>query len=262
MQVTLFTSVLIAVWAGYCSFDDAGPQWLRRPLLIGPMVGIIMGDLRQALIISGTLELMWMGLGNMAGYSTPDMIIGTIVGVVFGITSGQGAATGVTLAVPAALLVQQLNTFYVTFKQTYTPWSKKLTADGNFRGIDKLIILSAVIQFLFRAIPTFLIVYLGSGVVTSILEFIPANVLAGLGVASRMLPAIGLAILMQLLIKKGVWLFILLGFVLTAYLNLPIIAITIMGIIFGFLYDLATNHPQNAAAAGVMAGAGEEEEDL
>lgn len=75
----LMQSLLLALWAGYCSFDDQGPQMLRRPLLVGPMVGIIMGDVETALVISGTLELMWMGLGNMAGYQTPDMIIGTIV---------------------------------------------------------------------------------------------------------------------------------------------------------------------------------------
>lgn len=259
MQISLVSALLIALWAGYCSFDDAGPQWLRRPLMIGPMVGIIIGDLEQALIISATLELMWMGLGNMAGYSTPDMIIGTIVGVAFGITSGQGAATGVTLAVPAALLAQQLNTFYVTFKQTYTPLSKKLTDHGNFRGVDKLIMLSALIQFLYRAVPTFLIIYFGNDLVNQILAFIPANILTGLATASRMLPAIGLAILMQLLVKKGVWLFILLGFVLTAYLQLPIIAITIIGIIFGFIYDLATNHPQTVPVQG---NTQEEEEEL
>jgi PTS system mannose-specific IIC component len=77
--MAVWQALLIAVWAGYCSFDDQGPQMLRRPLLVGPIVGIILGDVKTGLIISATLELMWMGLGNMAGYKTPDMIIGTIV---------------------------------------------------------------------------------------------------------------------------------------------------------------------------------------
>lgn len=66
--MSLFQSLLIALWAGYCSYDDQGPQMLRRPLLVGPLVGLILGDLTTALIVSATLELMWMGLGNMAGY--------------------------------------------------------------------------------------------------------------------------------------------------------------------------------------------------
>lgn len=64
--MAVWQALLIAVWAGYCSFDDQGPQMLRRPLLVGPLVGIILGDVKTGLVISATLELMWMGLGNMA----------------------------------------------------------------------------------------------------------------------------------------------------------------------------------------------------
>ncbi|MGM0216428.1 PTS mannose/fructose/sorbose/N-acetylgalactosamine transporter subunit IIC [Enterococcus sp. AZ109] len=248
--------LLITIWVGICSIDDQATQWLRRPLLIGPLIGIILGDVTQGLIISGTLELMWMGLGNMAGYQTPDMIIGTAVGVVFGITTGKGAATGVAFAVPVALLVQQIFPFYMAFRQFYTPLARKLTKDGNFKGINKLIALAMVIQFFYRAIPTFLILYFGDGIINTLLDSVPENVMNGLSVASQLLPAVGLAILMQLLIKKGIWLFILLGFVLTAYLELPIMAVTIIGIIFGFIYDLAST--TNAATTVVVA----EEDDL
>lgn len=258
MQLTLLQVLLITAWAGYCSFDNAGPQMLRRPLVVGPIVGLILGNLHESLIISATLELMWMGLGNMAGYRTPDMITGTIIGVTFGITSGQGAEVGVTLAVPTALLTQQLGTLTGTIKQCFTPMVYKLTANGNFKGVDKVTALALFLSVIYRAIPTFLIVYCGNDLINSILAAIPSDVLKGLGVASSMLPAIGLAILMDLLIKKGIWLFILLGFVLTAYLELPIIAITIIGIIFGYLYDLASYRP--TATANITQVEDEEEE--
>ena len=35
--MNLFQALLLALWAGYCSYDDQGPQMLRRPLLIGPI---------------------------------------------------------------------------------------------------------------------------------------------------------------------------------------------------------------------------------
>lgn len=60
--MSLTTVLLISLWAGYCSYDDQGPQMLRRPLLVAPVVGIILGDLSNSLIIGATLELMWMGL--------------------------------------------------------------------------------------------------------------------------------------------------------------------------------------------------------
>lgn len=234
--MTLFQSLLIALWAGYCSYDDQGPQMLRRPLLIGPLVGIILGDLPTALVVSATLELMWMGLGNMAGYQTPDMIVGTIVGTTFAITTGQGIAAGVATATTVAILSQQFMLIFMFVRQFFFVWADKLSETGNFDSLLAINIASVVLQFLIRAVPTFLIVYFGGGIVDSILSSIPTNVLGGLGTASRILPAVGLSILMTIIMKKGMGAFLLFGFVLSAYLNLEILAITLISISFGTIY--------------------------
>lgn len=164
--MSLTTVLLIALWAGFCSYDDQGPQMLRRPLLVAPVVGIILGDLPNSLIIGATLELMWMGLGNMAGYQTPDMITGTIVGTAFAITSGEGAggiAAGVALATAVAVLSQQLLLIAMFIKQLFAPWADKVAETGNFSGLMQIQIAGAVVQFLIRAIPTFLVLYFGQG---------------------------------------------------------------------------------------------------
>ena len=95
----LTQAILVAIWAGICSLDDVGPQMLRRPLLTGTIAGIIMGDMVQGLAISATLELMWMGIGNVGAYSAPDIVAGAIIGVSLGITTGGGIATGIALAI-------------------------------------------------------------------------------------------------------------------------------------------------------------------
>lgn len=41
----MVTALLVACWAGICALDDIGTQMIRRPLLIAPVVGLIMGDL-------------------------------------------------------------------------------------------------------------------------------------------------------------------------------------------------------------------------
>ena len=94
----LTQAILVAIWAGICSLDDVGPQMLRRPLLTGTVAGIIMGDMVQGLAIGATLELMWMGVGNVGAYSAPDIVAGAIIGVSLGISTDGGVATGVALA--------------------------------------------------------------------------------------------------------------------------------------------------------------------
>lgn len=46
----------------YMESRIGGQHMLDRPILIGPIVGLIMGDFTMGLIIGGNLELVWMGL--------------------------------------------------------------------------------------------------------------------------------------------------------------------------------------------------------
>lgn len=234
--MSLFQIVLITSWAGYCSYDDQGPQMLRRPLLVGPLVGLILGDMQTALVVSATLELMWMGLGNMAGYQTPDMIVGTIVGTTLAITTGQGIATGVALATTVALLSQQFNLIVGFLRQFFFEWAAKIAKTGDFDKILQVNVVAIILQVLIRAIPTFIIIYFGAEIVEVLLAKIPTDILMGLTKASSILPAVGLSILMTIIMKSGMWGFLILGFVLNAYLQLDILAITLISIAFATLY--------------------------
>jgi PTS system mannose-specific IIC component len=229
-------SLLLALWAGWCSFDDQGPQMLRRPLLVCPVVGLVLGDMHSALVIGATLELMWMGLGNMAGYTTPDMIVGTIVGATFSILNGSDIAVGVALATTVAVLCQQLNLLVGLIKQSFAPWADRLALTGDFDSILRIEYTGAALQFLMRAVPTFIVIYFGSGVVDKILAVVPSTVLSALNVGSRILPAVGLSILMTVIMKKGMWFFLLFGFCLNAYLGVDILGTTIMSFAFAALY--------------------------
>ena len=66
---------------------------------------------------------------------------------------------------------------------------------------------------------------LGAGVMKSFLDMIPVWVQSGLRVAGNMLPALGFALLMNLMFNKTVAPYFFLGFLLAAYLKLPVIAI-------------------------------------
>ncbi|CAM4156934.1 PTS sugar transporter subunit IIC [Erysipelothrix inopinata] len=235
--MSLITALLLASWAGFCSYDDQGPQLFRRPLLVGPVVGIILGDLNTALIVSATLELMWMGLGNMAGYQTPDMIVGTIVGVTFAITTGQGIAVGIATASTVSLLCQQLILLLNVVKSMFfNTWADRLAKTGNFNSLIQINIAAIVLFFLFRAIPVFLIIYFGNGIVDQLLLKVPTDVLNALNTASAILPAIGLSILMTIIMKKGMWAFLFLGFILNANLELSILGVTLISLSIATLY--------------------------
>lgn len=234
-------AILLAVWAGLCSLDDRGPQLgFRKALPAGAVAGLILGDFTQGLIIAATLEIMWMGIGSVGAYTAPDVVAGSIVGVALGILSGGGVAAGVALAVPAALLCQQLLLLWQTAASFLVRRAERVSAAGDFDGLLSIQLIGGFFYFLVRAIPVFLTIYLGSDAITALIDSLPAFVLTGLSVSSKIIPAVGIAMLLTNLLKGQMWVFLLLGFTLAAYVKLPLLAITFIAVAFAFLYDIAS----------------------
>lgn len=254
----LMKAILVAIWAGICSLDDVGPQMLRRPLLTGTVAGIIMGNMTEGLIISATLELMWMGIGNVGAYSAPDTVAGAIIGTALGVSTGGGIATGVALAVPTSILCQQLLVLYRSAACFLNPLATKAAETGDFDALWKVHHLPGIAFFFIRAIPCFLAVYLGDTVIQSILEATPEVVISGLTVASKIIPGVGIAVLLLMMLKGRMWIFFFLGFILTTYLGLSIIPVAFIALAFAVLYDMASN-PVVKTVAGI--GTVDEEDD-
>ncbi|EOH74409.1 PTS mannose/fructose/sorbose/N-acetylgalactosamine transporter subunit IIC [Enterococcus malodoratus] len=238
----LVTSLLVACWAGFCALDQFGPHLgFRKPLLAGVVVGLILGEPTEGLIIAGTLELMWLGTNNVGAYQPPDVISGAVVGTAIGILSGGGEAAGVAVAIPVALLVQQLSMIIMTFNVTLVHRADKIIQTGEFGGIDKLQYLGGFFFFLSRAIPVFIAVYLGAPAIEAVLDAVPAFILSGLTIASKVIPAVGLAMLLSMMMKKNMWIFLLLGFALATFLELPTIAVAMFALCAAALYDILMN---------------------
>lgn len=237
----MFSALMVAGWAGICALDDIGTQMIRRPLLIATVVGLIMGDLQTGLIIGATLEVMWMGVGNVGAYSAPDMISGTAIGTALGIASG-GVATAVALAVPTSILAQQLLVLYRSGIVALNPIAQKWVESGDFDQIFKINFAPMIIAFLIRAVPTFLAIYLGAGAIDQVVKSLPADVMKGLATAGKIIPAVGIGLLMLMMIKKTeLWVFLIAGFALAVYLKLSVLPITLIALPIALIYDIAVN---------------------
>ena len=89
----------------------------------------------------------------------------------------------------------------------------------------------------------------------------------GLTVCGGLLPAVGMAMLMKMLWDKKICMFYFLGFVLSAYMNLPLIAIAVTGVIVAIsigMNDYKINQlsmQRVAAPAGNQSSEFDEEEE-
>lgn len=265
MKVFILTALAFLL-----GIDDVSTKMFRRPLLIAPIVGIILGNLQAGLIIGATLEIMWMGIGDVGAYMAPDLITGTMISTslaIMGNSTGSIStmvATAITLAVPTSILAQQLLVLIETVNCSLNGWAKKLADNADVKGTYWLTWPPALLYGFTRAFPTFLALQFGAGAIQQAINDLPKFIINGLSTAGSIIPSVGIALLMMTMLKKReLWMFVILGFVLSSYLKLDILPITLIAMVFAFLYERATRESVNQAVASqtVQTSIGDEDEE-
>jgi len=224
-------ALLLALLAGLAQMDSRifGQNMVDRPLVTGPIVGLILGDFQTGVIVGASLELVWMGIVNIGGATPPDVISGGILGTAFAILAGLDTETAIALAMPIALLAQSLGILVRIINTTFNHRADAYAAKGDYKGIEKILWLGALLFFLFAAVPVFLGVFFGADLVANIVDVIPLWLLDGLRRSSGLLPALGIAILMRFIYDKDSAPYLFVGFALSAVLGMSIISIAIIG---------------------------------
>jgi fructoselysine/glucoselysine PTS system EIID component len=233
VQASYLLITLIIVF-GHCE-DFLGTTLLGRPLVLGPLVGLALGDLHQGILIGASLELIFMGNIKVGAAIPPDVVTGGVLGTAFAILSGKGAAIALALAIPISILAEMLLSALFVFRSTFNKLFVQYAAEGSYQQIQRLHLLSGALKPLLMGLIGWLSLQLGAGAMKSLLDQIPGWVSQGLQVAGNILPALGFALLMNLLFHKKVAPYFFLGFLLAAWLKLPVIAIGGLGVIIAFL---------------------------
>jgi PTS system N-acetylgalactosamine-specific IIC component len=226
MEISLLQAValgLLAFVAGLDLFN--GLTHFHRPVVLGPLVGLILGDLHTGILVGGTLELVWMGLAPLAGAQPPNVIIGTIVGATFAITTGVKPDVAVGVAVPFAVAVQMGITFLFSVMSGVMSRCDRMAAAGDYKGIERVNYLALLALGTFYFLCAFLPIYFGAEHAKTAIDLLPKRLIEGLGIAGGIMPAIGFAVLLKIMMKNAYIPYFIIGFVAAAWLKLPVLAI-------------------------------------
>lgn len=236
----ILTAILLAIFAYLCVIDILGPTLFLgfRPLIAGFGAGLIVGDVQTGMLIGGTLELMALGVYTYGGATVPDYTVGAILGTYFG--KGGNFELGLTLAIPAALLLTQVDILNRFLNFVFIHRADRYAEEGNYKAFDRMMVWeSHIIWGLSRAIPVFLAVAFGEGAVMSVSGFFDANPWfnQGMAVTGGLLPALGFAMLLKFLPVEKYPAFLLAGFVMFAYLNMPLVGIALAAVAIALVYQ-------------------------
>ena len=174
MEISLlqaFALGIIAFIAGLDMFN--GLTHMHRPVVLGPLVGLVLGDLHTGILTGGTLELVWMGLAPLAGAQPPNVIIGTIVGTAFAITTGVKPDVAVGVAVPFAVAVQMGITFLFSVMSGVMSRCDRMAENADTRGIERVNYLALLALGTFYFLCAFLPIYFGAEHAKTIIDVLP-----------------------------------------------------------------------------------------
>ena len=212
-----------------------GTNQLQRPIILGPLVGLVLGDLDAGIKIGATLELAFLGSYSVGAFIPPNVIVGGVLGTAFAIVTGKGPAVAFTMAFPIALLAVAIdNVFFSLVRPLLGKVADNYAEKGNVHMVSVIHMSTGFLTCTVLFLMVFLGFSVGSDAMKKFVEAIPAVITNGLTIATGLLPGIGFAMLAQMIMNKKVVPFFFLGFVLSAYFKLPVVGIALLGLIIIF----------------------------
>jgi mannose/fructose/N-acetylgalactosamine-specific phosphotransferase system component IIC len=192
--------------------------------------------------IGATLELTALGVYTYGGATIPDYQTGAIIGTALA-AAGAGdlaakTAVGLTIGLPAAILLASLDPIGRFLPTFWIHQADNYAAQANSPGLTWMHWTAFIPWAAVRAVPTFLAALAGSTqTVTDIQNAIPKEFVSGMTLVGAILPAVGFAMLLKIMPVGRYWYMLLIGFVLYAYLKVPLLGIALFGLAIAFLFE-------------------------
>ncbi len=225
--MSIVQALLIGIVAALTNFEGGwlGECKLREPVVTGFLVGVILGDPTKGLIIGAQLQVMWMGATAIGPTAGLNIGTGGTIGAAAALVTGTGAEVAIAFGVPVAVVMQFLETLLMT---AYSGFMHKV--DEKIDVLDdkypaKIHYLCGVLSFLMYTILTFIVMYFGNDMMSKIVENLPEWALKGMGAVGMVLPAMGFAMLLDLLLSTELIPYFVIGFICAAYLKMDMVAV-------------------------------------
>ena len=217
-------------WLGECKF--------REPVVTGFCVGLILGDVTKGLLIGAELQMMWMGVVGIGPTSQLQIGTGGTIGAAIAISTGTGAEMAITFGIPVAIIMQFMETLTMTAFSGFMHVVERDIGKGKFSSIGFYHALSAIITFIIWGGLTFVVMYYGNDAIQGIVDNFPEWANSALGAIAAILPALGFAMLLNLLMEIKLVPFFVVGFIIAAFTNLSLLAIAALAIAAAWVYYL------------------------
>lgn len=230
-------------WLGECKF--------REPVVTGFLVGLILGDVHKGLIIGAELQMMWMGATGIGPTAQLNIGTGGTIGTAVALMTGKGAEIAITFGLPVAVIMQFLDTLLMTAYSGLMHKVDNMIDEMKDKSIEHMHYLCGFCTFMMYFSTTFVVMYFGNNAIQGVVDSFPDWANSGLAAVSKILPAMGFALLLNLLLEKDLIPFFILGFVITAYTDFTMVAVTLIAIALAWVVYMLKSSSMDAVPAAI-----------
>lgn len=236
-----FVQALLIGLLDYCSAKWAIPLWgdmggwwtCGRPLVAGMLIGIILGNVSQGIILGCAVNALYLGSITVGGVAANDINFAAYIGIPLAMVSGATVEEALTLAALLGALgvfmwnfVKIINVYWIRVME------KQIAAD-NLDNAARVPLYGNIFLFICRFFPIFLACLLGPEIMQGVMNAIPPQLSAIIGIFGGMLPLIGFAIILKTCVKQYYeLLYFVFGFILFTSFQVSIIAIFVVALVF------------------------------
>ena len=233
---TFMVALLLGLWSGVSMVLNLTGLGVRTALLSGVIAGLLVGDVDLGFQVGAQCLLLSVGYYTYGGATTPDYVTGSMFGVVVAKATGS-IDVGLTVAITLSLLMTQMDILGRASTTVFQHLADKALADNKIGVFEMWTVAGTIPWILSRLVPTFLGCLLVEQVeaIASVATSI-AWVSNGLAVVGKALPAVGFALLLSYMDIKKYWPFMVVGYVMFAYMNVGTLGLALVGAAAGALY--------------------------
>ncbi|HAQ0365984.1 TPA: PTS sugar transporter subunit IIC [Enterococcus faecium] len=243
--LSVVQSLLIALWvaAVMSRWLGGGATLTLRfsPLMTGLVVGLIMGEVAQAMIVTAALQMIYMGVFSPGGSMPAEPSIAAAIAVPVALLGDLSPEAAIAVAVPVGLLgsyLYQFRFFINTFLGKYTD---KAVEDLNTKAMARSIILYPTVASFLLFVPlVFIALYLGAPLIADVIKALEGTVVIHiLEVVGGGLAAIGIATTVYVFGRKDYLVFFFLAYFMSVVLkslDITMVTYAIFGIIIALIF--------------------------
>ena len=222
--------------------------WLY-PIWSGFLTGVIMGEPVLGMQAAAYIQLTYLGWITAGGSMPGNLMVAGIYGTALTVLSGADPKLAVSFAVTLSLLGILINQAYMTLNSVWVHRADKYLEEGNLKGVRLMnYVPSGILSFVLYGIPVMLMILYGAQWAQDTLAMIPQWLVDALNLVGAIMPALGIAMLLNYLGKKKLIAFFFSGFFATVYLKLDTMSLFIFSaVIAAVMYFFSRDREEGGA---------------